>query len=411
MIYLSRKWVVLMNDIMTVIKFSIKDLIKRKSFIVSTIILVLTIIIGFNIPNIIKMFNNDVDEKIIISDKDNIYEGMLTELNSIGYDVTITDDSVDELKEKIKNDEITSGIVIEKVNNTINLTYVVENELFMDSNMELSDILSSLYQAKEVDKLNLTEDEINNIYPNFNFEISSIDEISGNIILAFVVSMLLFIAIYFFAYQVSGSITLEKTSKIVETLVTSTSPKNIILGKTIGIGIIGILQTILLIITGIISAKLFIDPNTLNSLFDLSKINVTFIILIIVEFILGYFIYAFIYALIGSTVSKPEEVQSANTPVNILLVLSIYLLIFTMQNPHGSINYLSSLIPISSPFSMPFRYVSGFASTTDIIISLLILILTIVLIAYLTIKIYSNAILNYGTKFNLKNIIKIYKQK
>ena len=400
-----------MNDIMTVIKFSIKDLIKRKSFIVSTIILVLTIIIGFNIPNIIKMFNNDVDEKIIISDKDNIYEGMLTELNSIGYDVTITDDSVDELKEKIKNDEITSGIVIEKVNNTINLTYVVENELFMDSNMELSDILSSLYQAKEVDKLNLTEDEINNIYPNFNFEISSIDEISGNIILAFVVSMLLFIAIYFFAYQVSGSITLEKTSKIVETLVTSTSPKNIILGKTIGIGIIGILQTILLIITGIISAKLFIDPNTLNSLFDLSKINVTFIILIIVEFILGYFIYAFIYALIGSTVSKPEEVQSANTPVNILLVLSIYLLIFTMQNPHGSINYLSSLIPISSPFSMPFRYVSGFASTTDIIISLLILILTIVLIAYLTIKIYSNAILNYGTKFNLKNIIKIYKQK
>ena len=411
MIFLLRKWVDLMNDIMTVLKFSIKDLIKRKSFIVSTIILVLTIIIGFNIPNIIKMFNNDVDEKIIISDKDNIYEGMLTELNSIGYDVTITDDSIDELKEKIKNKEITSGIVIEKVNNTINLTYVVENELFIDSNIKLPDILSSMYQAKEVDKLNLTEDEINNIYPEFNFEISSVDDISGNIILAFAISMILFIAIYFFAYQVSGSITLEKTSKIVETLVTSTSPKNIILGKTIGIGIIGIFQTILLIITGIISAKLFIDPNTLNSLFDLSKINVTFIILIILEFILGYFIYAFIYALIGSTVSKPEEVQSANTPVNILLVLSIYLLIFTMQNPHGSINYLSSLIPFSSPFSMPFRYVSGFASTTDIIISLLILILTIVLIAYLTIKIYSNAILNYGTKFNLKNIIKIYKQK
>ena len=400
-----------MNDIMTVIKFSIKDLIKRKSFIVSTIILVLTIIIGFNIPNIIKMFNNDADEKIIISDKDNIYEGMLTELNSIGYDVTITDDSVDELKEKIKNEEITSGIVIEKVNNTINLTYVVENELFIDSNIDLSDILSSMYQAKEIDKINLTQEQISSIYPEFNFEISSVDDISGNIILAFAVSMVLFIAIYFFAYQVSGSITLEKTSKIVETLVTSTSPKNIILGKTIGIGIIGILQTILLIIIGIISAKLFIDPNTLNSLFDLSKINVTFIILIILEFILGYFIYAFIYALIGSTVSKPEEVQSANTPVNILLVLSIYLLIFTMQNPHGSINYLSSLIPFSSPFSMPFRYVSGFASTTDIIISLLILILTIVLIAYLTIKIYSNAILNYGTKFNLKNIIKIYKQK
>ena len=187
-----------MNDILTVLKFSIIDLVKRKSFIVSTIILVLMIIIGFNVPNIIKVFSgNDKLEKIIISDKDNIYEGMLTELNSIGYDVNITSDSIDNLKEKIKNKEITSGIVIEKINNRINLTYVVENELFMDeNNMELSNILSSMYQAKEVDKLNLTQEEIDKIYPEFNFDIVSIDDISGNIILAFVVSMLLFIAIY-----------------------------------------------------------------------------------------------------------------------------------------------------------------------------------------------------------------------
>ena len=402
-----------MNDILTVLKFSIIDLVKRKSFIVSTIILVLMIIIGFNVPNIIKVFSgNDKLEKIIISDKDNIYEGMLTELNSIGYDVNITSDSIDNLKKKIKNKEITSGIVIEKINNRINLTYVVENELFMDeNNMELSNILSSMYQAKEVDKLNLTQEEIDKIYPEFNFDIVSIDDISGNIILAFVVSMLLFIAIYFFAYQVSGSITLEKTSKIVETLVTSTSPKNIILGKTFGIGLIGLLQAILLIMVSIISAKIFVDPNTLNNFLDLSKINSTFIILVIIEFILGYFIYAFIYALIGSTVSKPEEVQSANTPVNILLVISIYSLIFTMQNPHGNINYISSLVPFSSPFSLPFRYIAGFASTTDVIVSLFILVLAIIFIAYLTIKIYSNAILNYGTKFNLKNLIKIYKQK
>ena len=74
-----------MNDLITVAKFSFKDLVTRKSFIVSTIFLVLSIIIGFNIPNIIKLFkNNDKDQKIVISDNYNIYEGSLNELNDLG---------------------------------------------------------------------------------------------------------------------------------------------------------------------------------------------------------------------------------------------------------------------------------------------------------------------------------------
>lgn len=402
-----------MNDLITVIQFSFKDLIRRKSFIVSTIILVISIIIAFNIPNIIKLFKtDDKNQKIIISDTQNIYEGTLTNLNEFGYDVQITEDTIDSIKDKIKNKQIDSGIVIEQKKNNIILTYVVENELFMDqSSMTLSGILTSIYQQKEIDKLHLSDAQLNNLYPNFNFKIASLDDISGNIILAIVVAALLMVAIYFFAFQVSGSITIEKTSKIIETLVTSTSPKNIVLGKTIGIGLVGICETFLVIVVSLISAKLFLEPSFLSSFLDLSKINVIFVVIIVLEFILGYFLYAFLYALIGSMVNKPEEVQSANTPVTILIIISTYSLIFTFQNPHGSINFLSSMFPFSSPFSLPFRYIAGFASTFDVVVSITILILSIILIAYITIKIYSNAILNYGMKSNLKNIIKMFKQK
>ena len=109
--------------------------------------------------------------------------------------------------------------------------------------------------------------------------------------------------------------------------------------------------------------------------------------------------------------SKPEDIQSANSPVAILAVVGFYLSYFTMINPTSELNVFASLFPISSPFCMPFRIMMGLASGTDVAISIAILLVTILVIAKVAIKIYSNAILNYGTKMSLKDIIKIYKDK
>jgi len=134
-----------------------------------------------------------------------------------------------------------------------------------------------------------------------------------------------------------------------------------------------------------------------------------------IYFILGYLAYALLYALTGSTVSKPEDIQSANSPVAILAVIGFYLSYFTMMNPTSKLNLFASLSPISSPFCMPFRMpfriMMGLASSTDVIMSIVILVVTIIFIANVAIKIYSNAILNYGTKMSIKDIIKMYKEK
>lgn len=82
-----------------------------------------------------------------------------------------------------------------------------------------------------------------------------------------------------------------------------------------------------------------------------------------------------------------------------------------MMNPTSELNAFAAIFPISSPFCMPLRVMVGLASTWDIVISIAVLIITIFVIAKVSIKIYSNAILNYGSKMGIKDMIKIYKEK
>ena len=409
----------MMRDILTVMKFTMRDMVKRKSFIISTLIILIFIVIGFNIPKLIKNLNGDNSgDKLLVIDSKNVFEGTLEKLKKmdLGYEFEITNEDLkfEDVKKKIEDKEIKEAIIINPENEKIKVSYIVENKTMMSEVPEgCMNALTSLYSNLKISKLGLTEQQLQSITPNFEFSIEQTEEksASGNIFVMMLMSIVLFYAIYFCAYQVSSSITTEKTSKIIETLVTSTSPKTIVLGKTIGIGLVGLVQMILIVITALISAKTFLEPGVLDSVLDMSNVTPYLGIMTAIYFILGYLAYALLYALTGSTVSKPEDIQSANSPVAILAVIGFYLSYFTMMNPTSKLNLFASLLPISSPFCMPFRIMMGLANSTDVIISIAILVVTIIVIANASIKIYSNAILNYGTKMSIKDIIKMYKEK
>lgn len=408
-----------MKSMLTVIKFTINDMVKRKSFIISTIIILLMIVGGLNIHNIINAFSSDEDyegEKLIIVDKDNVFEGNLNLINNmnLGYTVEVSDLTFESIKEKLNNDEITDSVLIEKENGQVTVKYLIKNlDLGSEVPNNLMDALNTLYTNIQIDKLDITEEEKLNLFPNFNYTVvqTGEDEVNGNILTMMLMSIVLFYAIYFCAFQVSSSITTEKTSKIMETLVTSTTPRTIVLGKTIGIGIVGLFQMIILIGTAYVTAKFSIDEAILDSVLDMSNITLSLGLITILYFILGYLTFSLLYALTGSTISKPEDIQSANKPVVMLCMISFYLSYFTMMNPGSKLNAFASLFPFSSPFCMPFRIMMGVASISDIILSVVILIVTILLVAHVAIKIYSNAILNYGTKMSFKDIINMYKSK
>lgn len=412
-----------MKDLKTVIGFTIKEMAKRKSFVISTIIIVLIIIIGFNIPNIIKLFNGDnsssgTQNKLLVVDSSNLFEGSLDTLNTmdLGYEVQTTKEALtfDDIKQQIDDKQIDEAIIVENNEGTYKLRYIVKDMTMMNSMpQDLMDSINTIYTNLQISKLGLTEEQIQSLAPNFEYSIEQTEEqkVSGNLFAMMMLSIVLFYAIYFCAYQVSSSITTEKTSKIMETLVTSTSPRIIVLGKTIGIGLVGLLQVCLFVIIALISAKVFLEPGILESVLDMSQMTPYLAIITIVYFILGYSTYALLYALTGSTVGKPEDIQSANTPVAILAVIGFYLSYFTMMNPTSDLNLFAALFPISSPFCMPFRVMMGIASGGEVALSLVILVVTILIVAKVAIKIYSNAILNYGTKMSVKDMIKVYRDK
>lgn len=411
-----------MKDIFVVMKFTMREMLKRKSFIISTIIILVLIVAGFNIPRLIKGINSDVSvevsgEKVLIVDSNNVFENKLETLKEMlkdDYEITLGNYTYDEIKQKINEEEIDSCIIVEKEENEIKLKYLIkEAGMFTSIPESLIDAMTKVYTNNGLTKLGISEEALISLNPEFNVSVEQTGEkeVHGNIFLMMIMSIILFYAIYFCAYQVSTSITTEKTSKIMETLVTSTSPRTIVLGKTIGIGLVGLMQLVLIVGTSLICAKAFLDPEMINSVLDTSNITPFLGFITIIYFALGYFEYSLIYALTGSTVSKPEDIQSANAPVAIISIVGFYLSYFTMMNPASSLNQFAAIFPISAPFCMPFRVMMGLASTWEIVASIAVLTITILLIAKVAIKIYSGAILNYGTKMSFKDILNIYKDK
>ena len=407
-----------MRNLWLVTEFTIKEMIKKKSFVISTLVILLIIVAAFNIPNILKVFGqDDLNEKILVIDPENLFEGNVEYLNNMemgyNFEISAEDLSYEQIKEKLEND-VDTCIKFTKNEENIKMEYIVESAStnFGTVPQELITMFTSLYSNIQISKLNITPEQIAAIEPEFDVELIETDENAarGNVVIMMIISLVLFYAVFFCAQQVSVAITTEKTSKIIETLVTSTDSKTIVLGKTLGIGIVGLVQVVLMIVVAIVSAKFCMDPELLNSIFDVSTITPKLLIVTLIYFCFGYALYSLFFALTGATVSKPEDVQYANGPVSFVAIIGFYLAYFSMMNPSSSLNKISGIVPISSPFSMPLRIMMGTATNSEIVISLAVLVVTTILLAYIAIKVYSSTILNTGSRLTLKEAIKMAKE-
>lgn len=408
-----------MHDLFTVASFTIKEMVKKKSFIVSNIIFLIIILVGTNVPRLLESLNGQSEgKKVLIVDTKNIFEGNLESLKTDDsiYDLTITNDDYD--KEKIKS-LLENGDYEEVITLDVDKQNIIFNDYQEEASLtsvpaeDLMTSITNIYYAINLSKIGLSEEQLSKL--NITSELNNIyikENNSGNSIFAMMMfSIVLFYAVFFCASQVSASVTTEKTSKIIESLTTSTSPKYIVLGKTLGVGVVGLLQLLYLLIALVLSGKAFLPKEMLEGFINFSSITPLVWITVIIYFILGYALYALIFALTGSLVQKPEDIQNANSPVSMISVFAFYLAYFAMMNPSSSLSKFASLFPFSAAFSMPSRVLLNVVSIPEFFGSIIILIITCILIGYASIKVYSNAILNYGSKFSLKDIKKYLKQK
>jgi len=417
-----------MKDILTILKYTIKENVTKKAFIITTVILMAMIILICNIPNIINIFENGEDEEVIenmkfvVIDEQKLVGDELNSLTEIGkamyWDIEIKDQVLEETIEEIRNDELDGMVEILKNDETemIKIKYTSKGSMFVDNQSivsQFASMIKTLKVNKELVNANVSMDTINLINSEIEYETKYLDDENDNYGVAMAASFILFFAVYFYGNTVAVSVSSEKTSRVMETLVTSTTPTNIIIGKTVAMGIVGLGQMLLLVVTAFASYKLFIpsEMDFISSMIGNINFSAISIAICIIYFILGYTVYAFLNAVTGATVSKVEDLNSAQTPIALISLASFYLAYFTATVPDSSASKFASIFPFSSAFSMPGRILAGGATTGEIVLSIALLIATATLLAFISIKVYSGAVLHYGKRLNIKELLKLSREK
>ncbi len=414
-----------MKSLFTIVKFTAKEYIKKKSFIVVNAIMILIIVALCNVPNLINAFGSGEDDdklKVQIVDNENILNASSEMFNEIGLDYDIeyfNNKQLEDVKKAISDEKIDIAIALKKVDNTVAFDFIVKKDDAFSDNQTTADIFSNIIKSVNTNRLLLQENASPELIQAVNvpitYEIQGLEDNEGNqnFMIAMVSSFILFFAVYFYGYSVSTSVSSEKTSRVMETLVTSTTPTKIVVGKTIAMGLVGLGQLVGLILVAIVSYKLFIpsDFDIVSKILSNLSIGVTDVLICLIYFVLGYTVYAFLSAVTGATVSKVEDVQSASTPISLIALISFYLAYFTSTTPNSSASQFASIFPFSAAFSMPGRILAGAVTGGEIVTSIIVLIVTAVILAMISIKVYSAATLHYGDRLKIKDLFRLYKQK
>lgn len=232
---------------------------------------------------------------------------------------------------------------------------------------------------------------------------------AGAFILGYVVMILLYMAILLYAVNVMRSVVLEKTSRVVEIMVSAIKPRALMLGKILGVGAVGLLQLAIWAIVGLVlleyhSQILGIFGMDSPANLPIPAVGVLDLTIVLAYFFAGYFFYAALYAAIGAMVNSDQEAQQAQMPVVLLLIIPVLCAQLVVSDPRGTAAEVLTLIPFSSPVLMPMRYLLGGASTGDVIISLAILLAALAGAVFLAARIYRIGILMYGKRPSFREV-------
>ena len=408
-----------MKQFSKILKFELKSYFKNKAFVGITIFLVLLIAVVMFFPRISALFksNNTTDATdemsiMFIKTEDSTQKDMLktTFENAFSnYDVRITDDSVEVIKDKITSGVAECAFVM---TGATEYTYYVENLTMYDSNSVIADeVLQQVYQMNAMINGGMTADkagEVMNIQINGNVESLGKDQMQ-NFFYTYIMIFALYMVILLYGQMVAMNVATEKSSRAMEVLITSAKPISMMFGKVIASCIAGLVQ--LGAIFG--SALLFYNVNKshwgdnmiIDSIFNIPPELFAFML---VFFLLGFLIFAFLFGAIASTVSKLEDINTAVQPITFLFIFGFMVVIFSMTS--GSVDNVlmkvCSYIPFTSPMAMFTRIAMSTVPWYEVAISIIILIGSTIGTGILSAKIYRIGVLMYGTAPKIKNIIK-----
>lgn len=443
--------------------FTLIQYIKTKSFIIGTVIMCLIVALLAVGINILPVLLSDEEEvlgggeqdptstsAVYIYDECNIFtEDDFATMAALGLNIKETDVSAADMQKKLETAANEAMILVNAQEFEGEITgYNVKTYYSPDADDDAVDYITAIV-AQTVDYRNLLDAGVSpENYAQTQRSVYTTKVTAGkgewnvfesaiNYFVPIVVSLVLFMMIFAYGQIVAQSIATEKTSRVMELLLTSVRPLAVVIGKVLSMGLVCLAQFLLVGMVGgiafAVSAPFGIGGELMDIMNNVSAVTVEnaeiaaalentvgnfgilHIILIFAIFILGFAFFALIAALVGASVSRMEDLPAAMQPYSILGVVGMYLAYFpvignieSLETGAASVNGMqifSYYFPLSSPFALPSALLLGHLSMVQVFIAVGILALFTALVAVLVAKVYEMIILHNGNLLKFKDII------
>jgi ABC-2 type transport system permease protein len=432
-----------MNHISLIIKREYLTKVRNRSFIIMTFLSPLIMVGLISLVAYLSQLNNDTVHTISVLDESGLFLNQFEDDNNLKFQM-LTDVSLEVAKKNAEDGENYGLLFIPKIDSieelSKSITFYSEDSPSLTIMSDIERKIETKANSLKLKEAGFDSEEIKNLRLNIDTQLETFrgeqtSKLGSGLKLIFggFAGYMLFMFIIIYGNMIMRSVIEEKTSRIIEVIISSVKPMKLLLGKIIGTSLAGITQFFVwLILLSVLSFVVFlifgIDPsamqaeqmstvveasgNNMDSLVaevwtEFWKLPIyNLIIMFLLFFIGGYLLYASLYAAIGAAVDSETDTQQFMLPILLPLILGVYVGFFTViEDPHGTVSQIFSFIPFTSPVVMLMRIPFGVPMEQQIL-SVVILFATFIGTVWFASKIYRVGILMYGKKPSYKEIIK-----
>ena len=419
-----------MNKIFTIIKREYKEAVFKKSFIIMTILTPVIMVAMGIIPSLLVTMDVETPSVLSVYDETGIVAPKLAEalddtlkggvprflINYIKAGFS-TDEIVEQQKQELTAENIDGFLFIpENIIEDGELVFYSKNVANFDLNRRLRKSVSSITVDHRLINSGLDKNLVNELTKAVSMKTIKITKggeesergFTDEFFSTFIFVLILYVTLIMYGMSIMRSIIQEKTTRIIEVLLSSTSPFQIMAGKIFGQGSVGLTQYVIWAVFGLL---LFVfGAKVMPVSADAFSFSPMILFYFVLFYILGYFLFATMYTGVGAVTNTDQEAQQMSTPITLMLVVPIILISFMVKNPDNGVVEVLSYIPFFSPIIMFARINLSEPSLIEIWSSIGILVVSIVIMIGLVSKIYRVGILMYGKRPTLPEIIRWVKE-
>ena len=437
-----------MNKIGLIIKREYLTRVRKRSFLILTFLGPILMAAIYIIPIMLALNSSNENMRIAVVDESHWFEDRFVDNKEHTF-VTMPGQPIDSVKALVKEGIFDMAVYVPPTQLNIPSNAVIYSlrQVPMEVENHISNVMKKEIEDQKLLAKGVDPEIVSAVKTDVNLQIMRMDD-KGNeketftkvqFALGIALSMLVYMFIIFFGGQVMQGVAEEKTNRIIEVIISSVKPFQLMMGKIIGVSLVALTQFVLwILLTGALylgfsaflglsspeilsSGTVMTQEITSNNIMSNEAVqNIvqiahsidfgTIIGCFLVFFILGYLLYATLYAAIGSLVDNNTDSQQFTLPVTVPLIVAIISSFYIVNNPDSSLSIWLSMIPFTSPISMMVRIPFG-VPIWQIVLSVVILACTFVAMTWLAAKIYRTGILMYGKKLSYKEIFKWLKYK